>query len=70
MNKKALFIIPPERFNEDELFKPKKALENAGVKVTLASTITGEITGDYRGKATRITSYNVCYTKLLRGVLY
>ncbi|GAA0376114.1 DJ-1/PfpI family protein [Paenibacillus motobuensis] len=52
MNKKALFIIPPERFNEDELFKPKEALENAGVKVTLASTITGEITGDYQGKAT------------------
>ncbi|WP_044642001.1 DJ-1/PfpI family protein [Risungbinella massiliensis] len=49
MSKKALFIIPPERFNEDELFHPKEALESAGVKVTIASTITGEITGDYQG---------------------
>jgi protease I len=51
MNKKALLIIPPERFNEDELFQPKEILENAGVKVTIASTKTGEITGDYQGKA-------------------
>jgi protease I len=50
MNKKALLIIPPERFNEDELFQPKEILENAGVKVTIASTKTGEITGDFQGK--------------------
>jgi protease I len=52
MSKKALLIIPPERFNEDELFQPKEELENAGVEVTIASTKTGEITGDYQGKAT------------------
>ncbi|ASJ55906.1 peptidase [Brevibacillus formosus] len=52
MTKKALFIIPPERFNEDELFHPKVVLENAGVEVTIASTKTGEITGDYQGKVT------------------
>lgn len=51
MSKKALLIIPPERFNEDELFQPKKALENAGIEVTIASTKTGEITGDNQGKA-------------------
>ncbi|WP_223065895.1 DJ-1/PfpI family protein [Paenibacillus caui] len=51
MRKKALFIIPPERFNETELFTPKEALERAGVEVTLASTKTGTITGDYQGKA-------------------
>lgn len=51
MGKKALLIIPPERFNEDELFQPKEALENAGVEVTIASTKTGEISGDYQGKA-------------------
>lgn len=50
MSKKALLIIPPERFNEDELFQPKEALENAGVEVTIASTKTGEIIGDYQGK--------------------
>lgn len=52
MSKKAILIIPPERFNEDELFKPKEALEKAGVSVTVASTKTGEIVGDYQGKAT------------------
>jgi len=51
MSKKALFIIPPDRFNEDELFHPKEVLENAGVSVTIASTKTGEIIGDYEGKA-------------------
>ncbi|MBE9916508.1 DJ-1/PfpI family protein [Paenibacillus donghaensis] len=51
MSKKALLIIPPERFNEDELFKPKQALENAGIEVTIASTKTGEIIGDFEGKA-------------------
>ncbi|KAB2442556.1 DJ-1/PfpI family protein [Bacillus luti] len=51
MTKKALFIIPPERFNEDELFQPKEILEAAGIQVTIASTIIGEITGDYEGKA-------------------
>jgi protease I len=50
MSKKALLIIPPERFNEDELFHPKEALENEGVEVTIASTKTGEIIGDYQGK--------------------
>jgi protease I len=50
MNKKALLIIPPDRFNEDELFQPKEALENAGIEVTIASTKVGEITGDYEGK--------------------
>lgn len=51
MSKKALLIIPPERFNEDELFQPKEELEQAGIEVTIASTVTGEITGDYEGKA-------------------
>ncbi|AXI27864.1 peptidase [Priestia megaterium] len=50
MDKKALFIIPPERFNEDELFQPKEVLEDKGIEVTIASTKTGEITGDYHGK--------------------
>jgi protease I len=51
MSKKALLIIPPDRFNEDELNYPKEALEEAGINVTIASTKTGEITGDYAGKA-------------------
>ncbi|MGP7817149.1 DJ-1/PfpI family protein [Niallia sp. 01092] len=50
MSKKALLIIPPERFNEVELFAPKAELENNGIDVTIASTKTGIITGDYNGK--------------------
>ncbi|MFS0917878.1 DJ-1/PfpI family protein [Brevibacillus sp. 179-C 1.1 NHS] len=51
MSRKAMLIIPPDRFNEDELFQPKTELEQAGVQVTVASTKTGEITGDNAGKA-------------------
>ena len=35
MSKKALLIIPPERFNEDELFQPKAELESNGIEVQL-----------------------------------
>ena len=52
MNKKVLFIIPPERFNEDELNQPKDILIAGGIDVIVSSTITGEIIGDYNGKAT------------------
>lgn len=51
MDKKALLIIPPERFNEDELFKPEAELKSAGIAVTIASTTTGEIIGDSQGTA-------------------
>lgn len=50
MKKKVLFIIPPERFNEEELIKPKDILVNKGIDVIISSTITGEIIGDYNGK--------------------
>lgn len=60
MSKKALFIVPPERFNDDELFLPKQALEEANIEVTVASTKTGEIIGDYQGKVTaQLTLSNV-----------
>lgn len=49
MAKKVLLIIPPERFNEDELLQPKSALENANMEVTVASTTTGTIVGDNNG---------------------
>ena len=50
MKKKVLFIIPPGRFNEEELIKPKDILVNKGIDVIISSTITGEIVGDYNGK--------------------
>ncbi|UHA75174.1 DJ-1/PfpI family protein [Paenibacillus sp. 481] len=50
--KKTLFIIPPERFNEVELFYPQSILEGAGIKVTIGSTVAGDVIGDFNGKAT------------------
>ncbi|MNW35393.1 putative cysteine protease YraA [compost metagenome] len=58
MSKKALFIVPPERFNEVEFFWPKEVLEKAGVEVTIASTSTGEIIGDYQGRVTATTVFS------------
>lgn len=52
MSKKALFIIPPTNFNEDELNLPKDILLAGGIDVTISSTIIGEITGDNGGRAT------------------
>lgn len=45
MTKKALLIIAPQNFRDEELFHTKEELENAGVEVTVASTTTSEATG-------------------------
>ncbi len=52
MEKKALFLVAPSNFRDEEYFQPKKALENAGIKVVTASLKTGEITGMLGGKTT------------------
>ena len=49
---KALMIIAPSNFRDEELFQTKDELEKAGVKVTVASKKTGTITGMLGGKAT------------------
>ncbi len=45
MGKKALFIIAPENFRDEELLKPKKILESEGIEVEIASTKVGKATG-------------------------
>jgi protease I len=57
MSKKALFVIPPTNFNEDELFYPMNALKEAGVEVKVTSTKVGEITGDNEGKAESVATF-------------
>jgi protease I len=42
---KLLYIIAPERFREEELLEPKRALEARGVSVTVASTRPGVAVG-------------------------
>ena len=49
--KKAVFITAPEMFRDEEYYKPKKVLEDAGVQVVTASVKKGEITGRFGYKA-------------------
>ncbi len=42
---KALMIIAPRNFRDEELFQTKEALESSDVEVTTASKHAGEITG-------------------------
>jgi len=43
--KKALLIIAPENFRDEELFETKKVLEAAGIKTEIASNQAGTIKG-------------------------
>lgn len=51
MAKKALLIIAPDQFRDEEYFHTKEELEAGGVEVTTASSASGEITGMLGGKA-------------------
>lgn len=46
----VLMIIPPERFRDEELFITKEELENAGNRVSVASTTKGVILGSRGGR--------------------
>ena len=58
MPKKALLIIAPDKFRDEEYFHTKEELEATGVKVTTASSASGEITGMLGGKAKPDKSLN------------
>ena len=45
MGKKILMVIAPGNFRDEELFVPKEHFEGKGIKVTIASTKTGECIG-------------------------
>jgi len=47
---KIVFIIPPERFRDEELFVTKEVLENSVHKITIASTKLGLCSGS-RGES-------------------
>ncbi len=49
--KKALLIVAPSNFRDEELFKTKAELEKAGATTTIASREKGTITGMLGGKA-------------------
>jgi protease I len=43
--KRVLFVIPQKDFREEEYFNTKEYLENAGIQVTTASSMSGECYG-------------------------
>jgi len=50
--KKALLVIAPENFRDEELLHTKEELERAGVETKVASTITTEVRGMLGAKVT------------------
>ncbi len=49
--KKIVFVVAPKVFRDEEYIEPKNILEEAGIKVTTASTTVGEIYGKIKIKA-------------------
>jgi len=49
--KKALMIIAPDKFRDEEFFEPKSVLEQAGVQVTTASKNVSEAVGMLSARA-------------------
>ncbi len=49
--KKIVFVVAPEVFRDEEYIEPKTILEAAGIEVTTASTVIGEIYGKIKIKA-------------------
>jgi protease I len=45
VGRKALMIIAPGEFRDEELFQPKEVFEEYGLTVTVASTTKNEVTG-------------------------
>ena len=45
MNEKALLIIAPENFRDEELFETKEVLEEAGIRTEVVASKTGKIRG-------------------------
>jgi len=50
--KRVIFITAPEIFRDEEYYKPKKTLKEAGIEVITASTKTGELKGRFGFKTT------------------
>jgi protease I len=49
---KVVFITAPEAFRDEEYYKPKKILEEAGIEIITASVKTGKLRGKFGLKTT------------------
>jgi protease I len=50
--KRVVFITAPTVFRDEEYYKPKQILENAGIEVVTASVKIGDLTGRFGFKTT------------------
>jgi len=50
--KRALMIVAPENFRDEELFETKGELEKAGIEVKVASTTKGTVRGMFNSRVT------------------
>lgn len=67
---RVLFIIPPERFRDEELFVTKKVLERNGHTVTLASTKKGNCSGSRGGYACSVNTLDEISPKNYSAVVF
>ncbi len=56
--KRVLLIVAPENFRDEELFRTKEVLDDAGAQTEIASSQKGEITGALGGKAEATLALN------------
>jgi protease I len=55
---RLLLAIAPERFRDEELDTPKRAFEEAGISVDIASTTTGRCTGMLGATAEAVMTFD------------
>ena len=65
-----LFIIPPERFRDEELFVTQTELEKAGYKTTVASTKKGICFGSKGGSVNSVKTLEETDIKDYEGVVF
>jgi protease I len=65
-----LFIIPPERFRDEELFVTQACLEKSGHTTTVASMVKGDICGSRGGKVKSKLTLDEVETKDFGAVVF
>ncbi|MEW6295194.1 MAG: DJ-1/PfpI family protein [Candidatus Diapherotrites archaeon] len=70
MAKKAVFVISPKDFRDEELFFTKEELEKKGIKTVIASLKTGECIGMRGGKANSEITINQINSKDFDAIIF
>jgi len=70
MPKKAVLVIAPKDFRDEELFYTKEELEKKGIKTTIASLKTGECIGKLGGKTNSEITINQISLKDFDAIIF